>query len=509
MGEPLPRSLAEAWGAFGLPSDETPTLRHGGPVLPRLEPAPAAFALYAKVLSATTLAGAAHGLVAMLAADFGFARATLGLHEEGRTRLLASSGADINNPQGELPQRLLGAMDEAIEQAFSLAWPVADHRSLGARSDAVADAPADASDTATDPIRIEHRMLQALVGGAVASVPLGRGGETFGALCVERDGTLPIDRAELARLEQLMALAVPALRWMQHGTEPWHRRMRRELAQAWAALRQPDKRGKRRLLAALALALAVLAVAPLEQAVGGRARVEGAEQRVLAAPADGFVKAAHVRPGDRVKAGDALVDLVEGDLRLERERWTSQLAQHENAYAAAMGRSDRATAATSLSRISEAQSQLALVDEQLLRGRVTAPFDAVVIQGDLSQAIGTPVRQGDTLITLAASGRYRVIVDVDETDIGRVQVGQGGQVSLSSLPWGGETIVVERIAPLAKAVEGRNVFEVEASLPAPPADLRPGLLGRAELVIGRSPPLWAWAGHALDRLRVAWWSWLG
>jgi multidrug resistance efflux pump len=501
MGEPLPRALAEAWGAFGLPPDPSLPPGDGGPAPPRADPARSALALYAKVLSATTLPGAAHSLAAALAIEAGYARVSIALHENGRTRLLGSSNLDTANPQGELPQRLLGAMDEAIEQALSLAWPAA-----GDTSDMLRDGQPGA---ATDPIHIEHRMLQALVGGAVASVPLGRDGEIFGALCVERDCTLPIDRAELARLEQLMALAVPALRWMQHGTQPWHRRLRREFAQAWAALRQPDKRGKRRLLAGLTLALMFVAVAPLEQAVGGRARVEGAEQRVLAAPADGFVKAAHVRPGDRVKAGDALVDLVEGDLRLERERWTSQLAQHENAYAAAMGRSDRASAATSLSRISEAQSQLSLVDEQLLRGRVTAPFDAVVIQGDLSQAIGTPVRQGDTLITLAASGRYRVIVDVDEADIGRVEVGQGGQVSLSSLPWGGEGIVVERIAPLAKAVDGRNVFEVEASLPAPPADLRPGLLGRAELVVGRQPPLWAWAGHALDRLRVAWWSWLG
>jgi len=260
---------------------------------------------------------------------------------------------------------------------------------------------------------------------------------------------------------------------------------------------------------AAGLAALFLAVAPLEHEVGGRARVEGAEQRVLVAPADGFVKTAHVRPGDRVKAGDALVDLLDGDLRLERERWTSQLAQHENAYAAAMAKSDRAVASTSLARISEAQSQLALVDEQLLRGRVAAPFDALVIQGDLSQSIGAPVRQGDTLLTLATTGLHRVIVEVDEVDIARVQPGQAGRLALSSLPWDRQDLVVERITPLAKAVDGRNVFEVEARLVAPRGDLRPGLLGRAELVVGRMPPLWAWTRHALARIRVSWWSWLG
>jgi biotin carboxyl carrier protein len=384
-------------------------------------------------------------------------------------------------------------MDEAIEQGVSLAWPVT----------------AEATGTRLDAIRIEHEALQRRVGGAVASVPLGLGGEVFGALCVERATGHPIGAAELAHLEQLMMLAVPALRWMHHGTQPWHRRAWRDLVRGWSALRQPSRRTTRRVLGGAGVVALFLAVAPLEHEIGGRARVEGAEQRVLVAPADGFVKTAHVRPGDRVKAGDALVDLLDGDLRLERERWTSQLAQHENAYAAAMAKSDRSAASTSMARISEAQAQLALVDEQLVRGRVTAPFDALVIQGDLSQSIGAPVRQGDTLMTLATTGRHRVIVEVDEVDIAHVQLGQAGRLALSSLPWDREDLVVERITPLAKAVDGRNVFEVEARLVAAHADLRPGLLGRANLVVGRMPPLWAWTRHALDRARVAWWSWLG
>ncbi len=456
------------------------------------DPPTAALALYAKVLAATTLPAAAHGLVAALTTLLGVERASIGLHEHGRTRLLASSNLELSNAQAELPQHLVGAMDEAIDQGVGLAWPATEAAGLdGTR------------------ILIEHAALQRQVGGAVATLPLGVGGDVFGALCVERSQGPAFDAAELERLGQLMALAVPAMRWMQQGTQPWHRRAWRELRLAVAALRQPQRRATRRLLVGAAAALLFVAVAPLEHQVGGRARIEGAEQRVMVAPADGFVKTAHVRPGDRVKAGDALVDLLDGDLRLERERWGSQLAQHENAYAAAMAKSDRAGASTSVARISEAQSQLALVDEQLLRGRVAAPFDALVIQGDLSQSIGAPVRQGDTLLTLATTGLHRVIVEVDEVDIGRVQVGQSGSLALSSLPWDRQDLVVERITPLAKAVDGRNVFEVEARLVAPRADLRPGLLGRADLVVGRLPPLWAWTGHALDRLRVAWWSWLG
>jgi multidrug efflux pump subunit AcrA (membrane-fusion protein) len=159
-----------------------------------------------------------------------------------------------------------------------------------------------------------------------------------------------------------------------------------------------------------------------------------------------------------------------------------------------------------MARGGEAQAQLSLVDEQLARGRVTAPFDATVIQGDLSQMIGAPVRQGDPLLTLATAGRHRVIVEVDEVDVARVAAGQSGTLALSSLPWNRDELIVERIVPLAKAVDGRNVFEVEARLVAPHAELRPGLLGRAEIASGRAPLLWSWTRGAL--LRLALWSWL-
>ncbi len=461
--------------------------------------APAALALYARVLSATSLDAAAHRLVSALTADFGFTRASIGLHEYSVTRLLASSGLDLSNPQAELPQRLVGAMDEAIEQGVALAWPLA---------------PAD---TARDWIHIEHQALQHHTGGMLATVPLGVAGEAFAAVSVERDQGPPFGADELLRLEQLLVLIAPVLRWMVFGGQPWHKRAWRELLQGVFALRQPKRRVTRRVLAAAALLLLFVSAVPLEDDVSGRARIEGAQQRVVSAPTDGFLKTAYVRPGDRVKAGDALVDLIEGDLQLERGRWTSQIEQHENAYAAAMAKSDRVVASISMARIGEAQAQLALVDEQLARGRIRAPFDALVIQGDLSQAIGAPVRQGDTLLTLATTAAFRVIVEIDEGDIARVQPGQAGQLVVSSLPWDRQDLVVERISPLSKAAEGRNVFEVEARLAATPstsatskpAELRPGLIGRAELVTGRMPLLWAWTRHVVDRVRLTWWSWRG
>ncbi|MDP3085831.1 MAG: hypothetical protein Q8N44_19365, partial [Rubrivivax sp.] len=128
------------------------------------EPAPAraaaALSLYARVLAAASLPAAAHQLVASLTTEFGYSHAAIGLHENGRTRLLASSHLDAQHAQAELAQLRVGAMDEAIDQGLVLCWP-----------------PAGAGDW----IRVEHQALQRQVGGSVATLPLGLDGEVFGA----------------------------------------------------------------------------------------------------------------------------------------------------------------------------------------------------------------------------------------------------------------------------------------------------------------------------------------
>lgn len=455
------------------------------------EPGAAALRLYGQLLGARSLDEAAHRLVAELAGLLNAQRVAVGLRQRGRTRLVAVSNLDDRRPGAALPASLIATLDEAIDQARPMLDP--------------------APPGAPDAIRLAHAALRRAAGpgSSVLTVPLGQDGEPLGAVCLERHLQSPFGLHDAAQAGALLALAVPLLALLARAEEPLWRRSARQAAAAWQRLREPERRGRRRLLAAAALVLAGLAAWPLPQPVAGRARIEGAQHRVLVAPTDGFIAVAHARPGDRVARDAPLIELMAQDLALERQRWASQLDQHESAHAAALAKADRAQAAQASARIAEAQAQLALLDGQLGRSRLAAPFDGVVIEGDFSRSVGAPVRQGDPLLTLAEDGRYRVIVDIDETDIARVQPGQDGRLRLSGGDWDGHALQVERVAALARPVEGRNVFEVEARFTEAVPGLRPGLLGRAEIVVGQRPPLWAWARLAADRLRLAWWRWLG
>jgi multidrug resistance efflux pump len=213
-----------------------------------------------------------------------------------------------------------------------------------------------------------------------------------------------------------------------------------------------------------------------------------------------------VRPGDRVRAGAVLAQLSSQELELERRRRESELHQHENGYRAALARNDRTQMVVSQSRAAEAQALLALAETQLDRSRLVAPFDGVVIKGDLTRSLGAPVQKGEVLMVLSPTDSFRLIVEVDEDDIAAVRAGQGGQLALAARPEGTLRFTTRRVVPLATTADGRNYFEVEAALEGAPADLRPGLSGVAKIEVGRRSLGWLLFHRAADWLRLALWA---
>ena len=231
-------------------------------------------------------------------------------------------------------------------------------------------------------------------------------------------------------------------------------------------------------------------------------------QRTVAAPIRGYLKAVHVRPGDTVREGQVIAELGDRDLELERAKLKSELAQHEGGIAAAMAKGERGAMAVAQSKVDETRARLGLVDHQLEQIRLRAPIDGVVLQGDLWQQLGAPVDRGKSLFVVAPDRRHRVIVELDERDLRRIAEGGSGRLALSALPWETMPVRIERIAPAAVAIDGRNVFELEARLVDGGDDaLRAGQRGVAHLASGHGPLALDWARRASDAFARAAWRW--
>jgi multidrug efflux pump subunit AcrA (membrane-fusion protein) len=149
-----------------------------------------------------------------------------------------------------------------------------------------------------------------------------------------------------------------------------------------------------------------------------------------------------------------------------------------------------------------------LLEEQLSRIAVTAPFDGVVVAGDLSQSLGAPVERGDILFEVAPLDSYRVILEVDERDIGPVSRDQTGTLALTGMPEDKLEIRVDKITPISTAEDGRNYFRVEASLVGEtPAILRPGMEGVGKISVGQRKLIWIWTHKIVYWIRMFSWSW--
>ena len=255
-------------------------------------------------------------------------------------------------------------------------------------------------------------------------------------------------------------------------------------------------------LASVAALLLLLAVAPAPYRVSARATLEGRVQRALVAPVAGYLAEAHARAGDLVSAGDVLARLDDRDLRLEHRKWESEKAQLEREYREALAGQDRTEVSILHAQIEQAAAQVDLVKEQLGRTNVVAPFDGVVLKGDLDRSLGAPVEQGSVLFELAPLEGYRIIVQVDGRDIADVAVGQSGRLALAALPGRPLPLVVERITPISTSEEGRTYFRVEAVLEEPTAALRPGMEGIAKIDAGRRRLFWILTHEMLDWLRL-------
>lgn len=432
---------------------------------------------------------AATALAQQLTSSLKCGRVSIGWREKnGMTVVAASYVAEVHARQ-ETARLVAAVMDEAAEQGIHLIHPEPD--------------------TTRPHILLAHAELARRQGTALCTVPLAHGGKILGALTLERrESSFTLDEA--THFEGVASMLAPLLELKYEIGLPFWRRL---MSHAKSRLNQVLKNGApasqsiRIGLAAAALLLAGVLLFPFTNHVSAPAKLEGAIQRTLTAPADGYLQKVFVRPGDRVQAGQVMAELADQDLLVQQRGLTAELAQHENAQASAQARSDRTEFSVSQGQAETARAKLDLLQQQIERSHLRAPFDGIVIKGDLSQSIGAPVERGAELITLTPDTGYRVMIEAEETEVADLQPGQNGRLILAAMPSRTLPIRVERITPLATTEDGRHFFAVYATLQGKLPALRPGMRGFAKIEVGQRSMLIDWASRSLNWMRLQLWSW--
>lgn len=411
---------------------------------------------------------------------------------ERSPQLLVSSGGSVKKIAGDLRRALTAAIDESILQQHSLS-------SL------------DSNETGR--ITAAHRALANQCESCVVTVPLAIDQQAIGAICIELPlALMPAGSVTTRqRLQNIMLfterLLPPCTRLLKLAAQA-----EQPLWRAWWARRRnqtTDRQTRRRRYwwwAGIAI-VTILLLIPFEQSITSQARLEGAIEREITAPIDGYIQTVGVKPGDSVAAGQILATLGRRELDLELTQLRAQLKQNTAQANAAMAAGDRATMGKARAEMTQVNARIDLLELQLEQTDVRAPLAGTILQGDLSERIDTPVDRGETLFKIAPNEKLRVIIEVDERDISYVYQSQAGELALSALPWERFALSVNRIAPIAIVRETRNIVEVRASLIVHPPGLKPGQRGAAHLQFKRQNLITRWAGRLLDSISRVWWRW--
>lgn len=162
--------------------------------------------------------------------------------------------------------------------------------------------------------------------------------------------------------------------------------------------------------------------------------------------------------------------------------------------------SARANVAATEGRIDQARASLAGARDTLSKTTMRAPIDGIVTdlpveEGEVA-VIGTMNNPGTVLMTISDMSVVEAVMDVDETDIPNVKVGQSAKVTIDAYPNQTFDGVVTEVAssPRSRAEAAQSGssteavnFEVKIQLQSPPEAVRPGFSTSAEIITGEKP----------------------
>jgi len=400
-----------------------------------------ATALQERRLGASALA-VANDLVVRLGCE----RVDVGFAKAGSVEVKAISHTATFDARSDFVRLIGEAMDEVLDLDMAMVHPPLDQDAVGG---------------------LAHAELSAARSEAsLMSVPLMDDGDTVGVLTLERMRDKPFDPADLALCKTLGLLLGPIFELKRQDERSLWQRARQRARDGAMALFGPRHPGLKLITLVTLVCVVLFSVVSMSYRVTSKTMIEGAVQRAIVSPFQGYVAESLVRAGDTVKAGQVLARLDTRELVLERARWASELEQMQSRYRLAASGLDRAAMLVAAAQSEQSQAQLALVEERLERATLRAPFDGIVVLGDLSQLLGSPVEQGKVLFEVAPLDAYRVVMNVDERDIAEVRVGQRGELALSGIPNEVLPFTVRQITPISTPKDGgKSVSDTPLTLP--------------------------------------------
>jgi HlyD family secretion protein len=133
------------------------------------------------------------------------------------------------------------------------------------------------------------------------------------------------------------------------------------------------------------------------------------------------------------------------------------------------------------------QSSIALKNAQVDLGntKIFAPFAGII--SSVPGQVGAPTSSAAPMFTLINDARVEFPVQVDESEISKIRLGQKAEVKLDALAGKVYSGKVTKVSPKATVVSNIAVFYVTVALENKDRALRPGMTAEAEIIAKEYP----------------------
>lgn len=245
--------------------------------------------------------------------------------------------------------------------------------------------------------------------------------------------------------------------------------------------------GKFFLKMVFAFAFIALMFLPVASSVNAPMRVTPDLPHHIFAPMDGILKELYVQPGQMVDSGDVLFEYDSRVLekRLDEARRSVGVARAKLAKmegAALRDPQSRAELPVLKLELEQALADVDFFRGQLQRAKVRTQKPGVIVLDDPDSLIGSALKTGQAVMSVADPAKTRIKMLVPSSDIGFIREGARAEIRLDSEPLTNHQAVVTRIGfEVRTSHEGVPSVVTEALWTNAPPDVKPGQKGSAKI----------------------------
>ncbi len=421
-----------------------------------------------------------------VASRIGCDRVTAGWKERGYFRLKSMSRTEKFDRQMEAAQMLEATFEECADQDDEIIFPAPEGSSVVTRD--------------------HEKYARSQQGAHVASLPLRHQDKVIAVVTCER-ASRPFTSTELQQLRLLCDQLTPRLVSLHRSDRWFGARFTMWIRESAAKFLGPERTWAKITAILAVLLIAALFLVRIEYRVEGKFIVKSEAVSFITSPFDGYIERVSAKPGDALKKGDEIVSLDRTELLLQKAEALAQIERYEREAQKSQSVKNLAEMKINEALARQARAELETVEHRLNAAVLKAPFDGVIVEGDLRERISAPVKVGEAMYKVARIDGLYIEAEIEERDVTEVLKSGRAEFAFVSQPKLTYSASVASIEPAAIPKKEGNVFIMRLQPDAATEQWwRPGMTGLAKVQVEKRTLWWIFTHRTTDFLRMKlWW----